>query len=89
MRRSLVGPVVYTLTIPLAFVSAIACFVVYALIALYFVAGPSSRIATPDDPTGSGESLDDAGEQPAAEIVEPTAGQRDEEPVADPVTEED
>ena len=62
MRRSLVGPVVYTLTIALAFVSAIACFVVYALIALYFAAGPSSRIATPDDATDSGESLDDAGE---------------------------
>ena len=51
MRRSLVGPIVYALTIGLAFVSAAACFVVYALIALYFAAGPSSRIATPDDRT--------------------------------------
>jgi len=49
MHRSLVGPVVYGATIGLAFVSAEACFVVYALIALYFAAGPSSRIATPDD----------------------------------------
>ena len=89
MRRSLVGPIVYTLTIPLAFVSAIACFVVYALIALYFAAGPSSRIATPDDPTGSGESLDDGGEQLAAEAVEPSTVQGDAAPVADPVTEED
>lgn len=50
IHRSLVGPVVYTLTIGLAFISAVACFVVYGLIALYFAAGPSSRIATPDDP---------------------------------------
>jgi uncharacterized membrane protein len=57
MRRSLVGPVVYGLTIGLAFISATACFVVYALIALYFAAGPSSRIATPDD----------AGDEPNAE----------------------
>jgi uncharacterized membrane protein len=48
MHRSLVGPVVYTATIGLAFISAVACFVVYALIALYFAAGPSARIATPD-----------------------------------------
>jgi uncharacterized membrane protein len=49
MHRSLVGPIVYTLTIGLAFISALACFVVYALIALYFAAGPSSRVATPVD----------------------------------------
>ncbi len=48
MHRSLVGPIVYTLSIGLAFISAVACFVVYALIALYFAAGPSSRAATPD-----------------------------------------
>jgi hypothetical protein len=48
MHRSLVGPVVYTLTIGLAFISAVACFVVYGLIALYFAAGPSSRVATPE-----------------------------------------
>jgi uncharacterized membrane protein len=59
MRRSLVGPVVYGLTIPLAFISAWACFVVYALIALYFAAGPSSRVATPDDPSASGETSAD------------------------------
>jgi uncharacterized membrane protein len=49
MHRSLVGPIVYTLTIGLAFISAVACFVVYGLIALYFAAGPSSRVATPED----------------------------------------
>ena len=51
MHRSLVGPIVYTLTIGLAFISAVACFVVYGLIALYFAAGPSSKVATPDDPS--------------------------------------
>jgi len=48
MLRSFVGPVVYGLSIGLAFINAEACFVVYALIALYFAAGPSSRVATPD-----------------------------------------
>ena len=46
-KRSLVGPIVYLFTVGLAFVSAEACFVVYALLAAYFVAGPSSRAATP------------------------------------------
>jgi uncharacterized membrane protein len=59
MHRSLVGPVVYTLTIGLAFISAVACFVVYALIALYFAAGPSSRVATPEDVIA--ETADGAG----------------------------
>jgi uncharacterized membrane protein len=49
MKKSLVGPIVYTLTIGLAFISAVACFVVYALIALYFAAGPSSKVATPEE----------------------------------------
>ncbi|HEX5586819.1 MAG TPA: TMEM175 family protein [Acidimicrobiia bacterium] len=49
-HRSLVGPIVYLLTVGLAFISAEACFVVYALIALYFAAGPSSKVATADDP---------------------------------------
>ena len=49
MIRSLVGPIVYALSIGLAFVSPEACFVVYALIAVYFAAGPSSRVATPDE----------------------------------------
>jgi uncharacterized membrane protein len=47
-HRSLVGPIVYALSIGLAFISAEACFVVYALIAAYFAAGPSSRVATPE-----------------------------------------
>lgn len=47
IRRSLVGPAVYAVTIGLAFVSAVACFVVYALVAVYFVMGPSSKVASP------------------------------------------
>ena len=47
MRRALVGPVVYGATIALAFVSAPACLVVYALMALYFmvwrVRGPAPQ----------------------------------------------
>jgi uncharacterized membrane protein len=43
MRRSLVGPVVYAATIGLAFLSAVACFVVYAAITVYFALGPSAR----------------------------------------------
>jgi uncharacterized membrane protein len=49
LHRSFVGPVVYALTIGLAFVNAKACFVVYLLIAAYFIAGPSSRALTPTD----------------------------------------
>jgi uncharacterized membrane protein len=45
--RSLVGPIVYALTIGLAFVSPESCFVVYFAMALYFARGPSSRVATP------------------------------------------
>ncbi len=48
VRRSFVGPIVYGLTIGLAFISAAACFVVYALVAIYFAKGPSSRMAMPD-----------------------------------------
>jgi uncharacterized membrane protein len=47
LHRSLVGPAVYALTIGLAFVSAEACFVVYALVAAYFAAGPSARALRP------------------------------------------
>jgi uncharacterized membrane protein len=35
-RAAAVGPVVYALSIPLAFVSAVACLIVYAALALYF-----------------------------------------------------
>jgi uncharacterized membrane protein len=35
-RGAMVGPVAYALTIPLAFVSPIACLIVYATLALYF-----------------------------------------------------
>ena len=49
-KRSLVGPGLYLLTVGLAFISAPACFVAYALISLYFAAGPSSKVVTPADP---------------------------------------
>ncbi|HEU5302410.1 MAG TPA: TMEM175 family protein, partial [Acidimicrobiia bacterium] len=52
IKKSMVGPIVYTASIGLAFISAPACFVVYALVALYFAGNPSSRVATP----GSSES---------------------------------
>ena len=35
-RAAIVGPVVYALTIPLAFVSPVACLIAYAALALYF-----------------------------------------------------
>jgi uncharacterized membrane protein len=44
VHRSFVGPVVYGLSIGLAFISALACFAVYAGVAVYFAWGPSSRI---------------------------------------------
>jgi uncharacterized membrane protein len=44
IRRSLVGPLIYAASIGLAYVSAVACFLVYALVALYFARGPSSRV---------------------------------------------
>jgi uncharacterized membrane protein len=53
VRRSLVGPGVYAASIGLAFISAPACFVVYALVAFYFAWGPSSRalVQAPDTQT--------------------------------------
>jgi uncharacterized membrane protein len=50
MRKSLVSPIVYGLTVGLAFISAVACFFVYAGVAIYFARGPSSRAAVPDQP---------------------------------------
>lgn len=38
VRRTIVGPIAYAATIPLAFVSAPACLVVYAVIAVFFAA---------------------------------------------------
>jgi hypothetical protein len=35
-RAATVGPVLYALTIPLAFLSPVACLLVYAALALYF-----------------------------------------------------
>jgi uncharacterized membrane protein len=49
-RAAMIGPVAYGLTIPLAFVSPVACLVVYAGLALYFaiaytVAGRGDEVA--------------------------------------------
>jgi uncharacterized membrane protein len=57
-HRSMVGPIVYGLTIGLAFISAAACFVVYALIAVYFAAGPSSRVTAPTEAAQAAERRD-------------------------------
>ncbi len=46
IKYSLVSPIVYGATIGLAFISAAACFVVYALMAFYFAFGVSSRALT-------------------------------------------
>src|SRR5262249_30185415 len=35
-RAAMIGPVVYALSIPLAFVNAVACLIIYAALALYF-----------------------------------------------------
>lgn len=43
LRYSLVSPVVYGLSIALAFVSPYLCLVVYASLAAYFARGPSAR----------------------------------------------
>ena len=43
LRYSLVSPVVYGLTIPLAFVSPFLCLAVYAGLSAYFARGPSAR----------------------------------------------
>jgi len=43
IKRSLVSPIVYGLTIGLAFVSPPACLAVYALLAVYLAGGPASR----------------------------------------------
>ena len=49
MRRAALGPVIYGATIGLAFVSAPACLVVYALMALYFMVS-RVRGVTPQSP---------------------------------------
>jgi len=43
LRFSAVSPIVYGITIPLAFVSPYLCLVVYAGLAAYFARGPSAR----------------------------------------------
>ena len=60
MRRSLVSPVVYGITVGLAFVSAIACLVIYGIVAGYFAMGPSSRVATPEEQRKMEEQVSEA-----------------------------
>ena len=48
-QAAVVGPVVYALSIPLAFVSPVGCLIVYAALALYFaisftVGGRNDRV---------------------------------------------
>jgi len=66
IRRSYVGPIVYTLSIGLAFISAIACYFVYAAIAVYFIRGPSSRALA----SGTGIVSSEPVEPPDGEPVE-------------------
>jgi len=56
LHRAAVGPTVYALTIPIAFVSPPICLVVYVVLSGYFASGPSSRALrgsehVGDDPT--------------------------------------
>jgi TMEM175 potassium channel family protein len=48
-RAALVGPVVYGLTIPLAFLSPVACLIAYAALALYFAISFSVARGAEDD----------------------------------------
>jgi len=64
IRRSYVGPIVYAASIGLAFISAIACYFVYAAMAVYFIWGPSSRALLPG--RGRGEAQVASAEQPDA-----------------------
>ena len=68
LRRSMVSPLVYGLTIGLAFVNALACFVVYGLLVAYFAAGPSSAALRPvgalAEPGGLGPTADAAPDPP-------------------------
>ena len=86
VRRSLVSPIVFGATIGLAFVNPLACFVVYALMAAYFAAGPASAAlrrapgdaeppppaADPDEPDPVPTPVPDA-EPPTPATRTPTA----------------
>ena len=77
VRRSLVGPVVYTASIALAFVSALACFVVYALMAVYFAWGPSVRALLPGRHAAAKEAASTDPEATSTVAVDPNAGNAD------------
>src|SRR6202040_1797411 len=76
INLSLVSPVVYGGSIGLAFISAEACIAVYALAALYFAAGPSSRALSP---LPQSRLL----ERQAATATEPLTGDASPPPAAD------
>ncbi len=61
MRLALVSPIVYALTIALAFVSPFICLVAYAMLAFYFARGPSARalLAAQGTPTESDDEPED------------------------------
>jgi uncharacterized membrane protein len=61
-KRSFLGVGVYAASIGLAFLSAQACFLVYALVSIYFAWGPSSRIL-----------ITDAGQEAAEEAADEAA----------------
>jgi uncharacterized membrane protein len=79
VRRSLVSPIVFGATIGLAFVNALACFVVYGLAAAYFAAGPASAALrrTQDD-------AESPPPPPAADPDEPASGPPVPAPDAEP-----
>ena len=54
LHRAAVGPTVYALTIPIAFLSPTICLVVYVALSGYFASGPSSRALR----AGDGERSD-------------------------------
>ena len=56
MRLAAVSPVVYGVTIGLAFVSPYICLVIYGLLAVYFARGPSARaLITEQDETNASD----------------------------------
>lgn len=92
LKFSLVSPVVYGLTIPLAFVSPYLCLLVYAALSVYFARGPSARallgarenvgMDRTDAPAfaADGAGPTPGGDSPAASVDEPGGSVEGEEP---------
>jgi uncharacterized membrane protein len=78
IRRSLVSPIVFGATIGLAFLNALACFVVYGLAVAYFAAGPSSAALRPTrapaEPAPSEPGPDPPAPAPNPAAREPSVG---------------